>query len=41
MSEARLRSFLNALDDLAFEFDQHGRYLNVWTRSENNLLLRS
>lgn len=39
MSEARLRSFLNALDDLAFEFDQHGRYLNVWTRSENNLLL--
>jgi PAS domain S-box-containing protein len=39
MSEARLRSFLNALDDLAFEFDQDGRYLNAWTRSENKLLL--
>ncbi len=39
MSEARLRSFLNALDDLAFEFDQDGRYLNVWTCNEGNLLL--
>ncbi len=39
MSEARLRSFLDALDDLAFEFDQEGRFLNVWTRSEDKLLL--
>jgi PAS domain S-box-containing protein len=38
-SEARLRSFLEALDDLAFEFDQDGRYLNVWTRNEEKLLL--
>ncbi len=38
-SEARLRSFLDALDDLAFEFDEDGRYLNVWTRNENKLLL--
>lgn len=38
-SEARLRSFLDALDDLAFEFDEDGRYLNVWTRNEDNLLL--
>lgn len=38
-SEARLRSFLNALDDLAFEFDENGRYLNVWTRNEDKLLL--
>ncbi len=38
-SEARLRSFLDALDDLAFEFDQEGRYLNVWTRNEDKLLL--
>ncbi len=36
--EARLRSFLNALDDLAFEFDEDGRYLNVWTRNDNKLL---
>ncbi|MCC6141570.1 MAG: PAS domain S-box protein [Nitrospira sp.] len=36
--EERLRSFLNALDDLAFEFDGHGTYLNVWTRNENLLL---
>lgn len=38
-SEDRLRSFLDALDDLAFEFDQDGRYLNVWTRNEDNLLV--
>ncbi len=36
-SEARLRSFLEALDDLAFEFDQDGRYLNVWTRNRDKL----
>ncbi len=38
-SEARLRSFLDALDDLAFEFDENGQYLNVWTRNEDKLLL--
>ncbi|MDF0650593.1 MAG: PAS domain S-box protein [Nitrospira sp.] len=38
-SEARLRSFLDALDDLAFEFDEDGRYLNVWTCNEDKLLL--
>lgn len=38
-AEARLRSFLNALDDLAFEFDQDGRYLNVWTHSNDKLLV--
>lgn len=39
-SEDRLRSFLNALDDLAFEFDQDGRYLNIWTRNDDKLPLR-
>lgn len=38
-SEARLRSFLNALDDLAIEFDQEGRFLNIWTRNEDRLPL--
>ena len=38
-SEERLRSFLNALDDLAFELDEGGKYLNVWTRNEDTLLL--
>ncbi|MDP3090030.1 MAG: PAS domain S-box protein [Nitrospira sp.] len=38
-SEGRLRSFLNALDDLAFELDEHGVYLNVWTRNDDLLLL--
>lgn len=38
-SEARLRSFLDALDDLAFELDHDGRYLNVWTRNDDKLLL--
>lgn len=38
-SEERLRSFLNALDDLAFELDEHGVYLNVWTRNDDLLLL--
>lgn len=38
-AEARLRSFLEALDDLAFEFDQDGRYLNVWTHNNDKLLM--
>lgn len=38
-SELRLRSFLDALDDLAFEFDENGTYLSVWTRNEENLLV--
>ncbi|BCA55730.1 hypothetical protein W02_28700 [Nitrospira sp. KM1] len=38
-SEARLRSFLDALDDLAFEFDETGTYLNVWTKNEAMLAL--
>ena len=38
-SEERLRSFLDALDDLAFEFDDRGTCLNVWTRNEDALLL--
>lgn len=38
-SEARLRAFLDALDDLAFEFDEQGIYLNVWTHNEEALLL--
>jgi PAS domain S-box-containing protein len=38
-SETRLCSFLDALDDLAFEFDGDGRYLNVWTRNEDKLAL--
>ncbi|MBI3357143.1 MAG: PAS domain S-box protein [Nitrospirae bacterium] len=38
-SEVRLRSFLDALDDLAFEFDGDGTFLNVWTRNEATLLL--
>ena len=38
-SEERLRAFLNALDDLAFELDERGTYLNVWTKNEDTLLL--
>ncbi|MDO9118982.1 MAG: PAS domain S-box protein [Nitrospira sp.] len=38
-SEERLRSFLNALDDLAFELDERGVYLNVWTHNDDLLLL--
>ena len=38
-SELRLRSFLDALDDVAFEIDEAGQFLNVWTRNEDLLLL--
>lgn len=38
-SELRLQAFLNALDDIAFEFDYNGTYLNVWTRNKETLLL--
>ena len=38
-SEARLRAFANALPDLAFVLDQHGRYLEVLT-AQDHLLYR-
>ena len=36
-SEARLRAFANALPDLAFVLDQHGRYIEVLTTQEHLL----
>jgi PAS domain S-box-containing protein len=38
-SEARLRSLVGSTDDMVFEFDREGAYLNVWT-SDETLLLR-
>ncbi len=38
-SEQKLRNFLNGLDELVFEFDAQGIYLNVWT-SDEGLLVR-
>lgn len=38
-SELRLQSFLNALDDMALEFDGNGTYVSIWTRNEERLLL--
>jgi PAS domain S-box-containing protein len=36
-SEARLRAFANALPDVAFVLDQHGRYIEVLTTQEHLL----
>jgi signal transduction histidine kinase len=36
-SESRLDAFLRSLDDIAFEVDHAGVYLDVWTRDESLL----
>ncbi len=36
-SHQRFETLLNAVPDLMFEFDSHGRYLNAWS-SQDNLL---
>lgn len=36
-SESRLDAFLRSLDDIAFELDHTGVYLDVWTRDESLL----
>lgn len=38
-SEARLRAFLDALRDLAFEIDRDGVFLNAWTSDPDRLLV--
>lgn len=36
-SEARLRSLVQSIDDIVFEFDSDGRILHVWTEDESLL----
>ncbi|MGH9774363.1 MAG: response regulator [Candidatus Acidiferrales bacterium] len=38
-SESRLRALVESLDDLIFEFDADGTYLNIWTANEQLLVL--
>src|SRR5690606_30011359 len=33
-SEQELRALVTSLDDIVFEVDEHGTYLNVWTANE-------
>jgi PAS domain S-box-containing protein len=35
--EERLHKFIGAMDEIAFEFDAEGRYLNIWTEDEDLL----
>lgn len=37
--DSRLRAFLRSLDDIAFELDHNGVYLDVWTRDPSRLFL--
>jgi diguanylate cyclase (GGDEF)-like protein/PAS domain S-box-containing protein len=37
-SEMRLKALVGSIDEIVFEFDQEGRYLNVWTANEDLLL---
>jgi len=37
-NEARLRALVESMDDMAFEMDEHGTYLNVWTNNEGLLV---
>lgn len=36
-SEAQMRALVTSLDDIVFEFDEKGTYLNVWTGNEGLL----
>ncbi|HZD16550.1 MAG TPA: PAS domain S-box protein [Actinomycetota bacterium] len=36
--EARLEALVGSIDEIVFEFDGEGRYLNVWTANEELLL---
>ncbi|HEY6953403.1 MAG TPA: PAS domain S-box protein [Bacteroidota bacterium] len=38
-SNARLRSLIGSVDEIVFEFDQHGTYLNIWVADESLLIL--
>lgn len=37
-SELRLRTFVGSVDEIVFELDEQGTYLNVWTTNENLLV---
>ncbi len=36
-SEMRLKALVGSIDEIVFEFDQEGTYLNVWTANEDLL----
>jgi len=38
-SEKRLQQFIGAMDEIVFEFDSEGRYLNAWSENEDLLKL--
>lgn len=38
-SEKRLQQFIGVMDEIVFEFDSEGRYLNVWSENEDLLKL--
>ncbi|MBE0574260.1 MAG: PAS domain S-box protein [Desulfuromonadales bacterium] len=38
-NEKRLQQFIGAMDEIVFEFDCEGRYLNVWSENEDLLKL--
>ena len=39
-SEMRLKALVGSLDEIVFEFDQDGTYLNIWTANDNLLVHR-
>jgi PAS domain S-box-containing protein len=36
-SKARLQALVNSIDEIAFEFDVDGAFLDIWTTNENHL----
>ncbi len=37
-SEAQIRALVGSLDDIIFEFDEAGTYINIWTNDESRLI---
>lgn len=37
-SETRMRALIGAIDEIVFEFDAEGTYIDIWTTNENILL---
>lgn len=38
-SESRLKALVNSMDDVIYEVDENGRYVNIWARNEAQLFM--
>src|SRR5690606_10619695 len=39
-SASRLKALVNSMEDVIYEVDEDGRYVNIWARNESQLFMR-